>query len=82
MLAAAPDQPYAEDMRKILVALTTAMLMALAFLTPAIVWAQTAAPAPTLKRAPPVWLGYLLIAVLLVIVMAVSLMPSKRSHQD
>jgi hypothetical protein len=45
--------------------------------------AQAAAPpAPILKKSPPVWLGFLVMALLLIIVMFVSLMPSKRSHQD
>lgn len=44
--------------------------------------AQTAAPQPTLKNVPAAWVGYLLIAVLLIMVLGVSLMPSKRSHQD
>ena len=44
--------------------------------------AQTAAPQPTLKNVPAPWVGYLLIAVLLIMVLGVSLMPSKRSHQD
>ena len=44
--------------------------------------AQTPAPQPNLRNAPPVWVGYLLMAVLMVIVVGVSLLPSKRSHQD
>ena len=44
--------------------------------------AQQAPPTPTLKPGPPIWMGYLLTAALLVAVLAVSLMPSKRSHQD
>jgi heme exporter protein D len=39
-------------------------------------------PQPRLTRSPPVWLGYLITVVLLAVVMAVSLMPSKRGHQD
>ncbi len=50
---------------------------------PTLAWAQNAAaPAPKLSRTPAVWVGYLLIVVLLGIVMAVSLLPSKRTHQD
>ena len=52
---------------------------------PADVWAQgsTAAPAPSHGgRVPDNWLGYLLMGVLLVAVVGVSLLPSKRSHQD
>lgn len=47
-----------------------------------VAFAQTAAPQPTLKRVPAPWIGYLIIAVLLIMVLGVSLMPSKRSHQD
>lgn len=57
-------------------------MAALVLLTPAIAAAQSAAPAPNLRRAPPVWIGLLVMAVLLGMVLAVSLMPSKRSHQD
>jgi len=39
-------------------------------------------PAPALRRTHPAWLGSAVIFVLLVMVMLVSLMPSKRSHQD
>ena len=74
------------SMRRTLTRLTSGFWMVylagLAALTPAIAWAQTAAPAPALQRAPPVWVGYLLMAVLLGIVLAISLLPSKRSHQD
>lgn len=50
---------------------------------PAVVCAQvTAPPAPSLNRSPPAWIGYLLIMVLLGMVVGVSLLPSKRGHQD
>ena len=46
-------------------------------------WAQGNVPdPPTLNRSAPVWLGFLIMFVLVAVVMAVSLMPSKRSHQD
>ena len=48
----------------------------------AVATAQTPAPPPKLQRVPPVWHGLLVMFLLLAIVMAVSLMPSKRSHQD
>lgn len=51
-------------------------------LTAAAALAQTPAPQPTIKNAPPVWVGYLLMAVLMIIVIGISLLPSKRSHQD
>jgi hypothetical protein len=58
--------------------------MAFAFLClwPMITLAQTAPKSPQLQKTPPVWLGYLVMALLLAVVLAVSLMPSKRSHQD
>ena len=52
------------------------------WLMPAVAAAQSAAPPPALRRAPPVWLGLMIMALLLAMVLAVSLMPSKRSHQD
>ena len=57
--------------------------MALATLAPAVALAQsTAPPQPALRRAPAVWVGYFVIAVLIILVLVVSLMPSKRGHQD
>lgn len=58
------------------------MAALLAALSPAVVLAQQGPPQPALQRAPALWLGLLIISVLLAIVLAVSLMPSKRSHQD
>jgi len=55
--------------------------LATPFVWPALALAQSA-PQPTARKVPPVWLGYLVIFVLLVVVLAVSMMPSKRSHQD
>jgi hypothetical protein len=50
---------------------------------PAVCWAQTVAvPEPTLHRTSAVWLGYAVMFALAAVVIAVSLMPSKRSHQD
>ena len=61
---------------------TKLILMAVVLaIWPAIVLAGPP-PAPILKKSPPVWLGFLVMALLLIIVMFVSLMPSKRSHQD
>ena len=49
------------SMRRTLTRLTSGFWMVylagLAALTPAIAWAQTAAPAPALKRAPPALVG-------------------------
>lgn len=41
-----------------------------------------AAPQPTVKNLYPVWVGYIVIGLMIAAVMGVSLMPSKRSHQD
>jgi hypothetical protein len=41
-----------------------------------------AAPQPSLSKLPPVWLGLLVMFLMLVLVISVSLMPSKRGHQD
>jgi len=56
-------------------------VLLLPFVQPAIALAQTA-PQPTARKVPPVWLGYLVIFVLLAVILAVSMMPSKRGHQD
>jgi hypothetical protein len=40
------------------------------------------APTPSLKKSPGAWLGILVMFLLLVAVLGVSLLPSKRSHQD
>ncbi len=59
------------------------VLMAAAVGAPVVAWAQTeGVPQPTLNRGSPVWLGYLVMILLLAVVVAVSLMPSKRGHQD
>jgi hypothetical protein len=44
--------------------------------------ADEAAPQPSLMKAPAPWLGLLVMFVLVAMVVAVSLMPSRRSHQD
>jgi membrane protease YdiL (CAAX protease family) len=63
-------------------AMTATWLLAL--LGPAVAFAQRASTPeqPSLRNAPKPWLGYLIMVVLLAIVMVVSLMPSKRGHQD
>jgi len=58
-------------------------LRAAAVLVPAAAMAQESAPpVPTLSRSLPPWVGYIVMVILLVLVMGVSLMPSKRGHQD
>jgi hypothetical protein len=61
---------------------TFAVAIAATLLASVAALAQTPAPQPNLRNAPPVWVGYLIMAVLLVIVLGISLFPSKRSHQD
>ncbi len=58
-----------------MIALTT-------LLAPVSVWCQNNAPMPVLQRQSPVWVGYLVMFLLMTMVVVVSLMPSKRSHQD
>jgi len=59
-----------------------AAVCALAVCWPDVALGQDVPPAPSLRRSPPVWLGYFVIAVMLAIVIAVSLMPSKRTHLE
>ena len=54
---------------------------AMTIFLPAVCWAQTV-PEPTLRPPAAVWLGYAVMFALAAVVIAVSLMPSKRSHQD
>jgi hypothetical protein len=64
--------------------LATGAMLLIAVIAPTIAWAQEqeAPRAPTLSRPQPAWVGLLFMAVLLGVVLAISLMPSKRSHQD
>ncbi len=56
---------------------------AMTIFLPAVCWAQTVSvPDPTLRTRSAVWLGYAVMFALAAVVIAVSLMPSKRSHQD
>jgi hypothetical protein len=61
--------------------LATAAVAAVAVMAPAVALAQEV-PQPTLKHNPPVWLGYLVMFGMAVVVLVVSLIPSKRGHQD
>ncbi len=50
---------------------------------PALALAQpSAAPSAELQKEPKIWFGYLIIFVFFAAIIVVSLMPSKRSHQD
>ncbi len=56
---------------------------AMTIFLPAVCWAQTVnVPDPTLRTRSAVWLGYAVMFALAAAVIAVSLMPSKRSHQS
>jgi hypothetical protein len=70
------------NLRKIAGRVSAATARVAAFFWPALAAAQTAPDQPTLKSAAPIWLGLLIIAGLLIIVMVVTIMPSKRGHQD
>ncbi len=45
-------------------------------------WAQAAPPQPNLSKSVPAWMGFGVMLILLALVLGVSLMPSKRGHQD
>lgn len=51
-------------------------------LVPAMASFANAPDSPTLRKVPAAWIGYVIVFILLAIVLAVSLMPSKRGHQD
>jgi hypothetical protein len=53
-------------------------------LVPASAWGQAATPAPqpNLKQFPAPWIGMAFMFLMTAVVVAISLMPSKRSHQD
>lgn len=44
--------------------------------------AQVAPPQPPLTRTSAVWIGYMVMLLLGMLVLGISLYPSKRSHQD
>ena len=66
--------------------LSAAAMLLFATFAPVIAWAQeqtkNAPPQPRLLKSSPPWLGMAVMFVLLALVIAVSIMPSKRSHQD
>ena len=58
-------------------------LAAAAVLAPVTALAQDAAPPqPNLTRSAPPWVGFFFMVILLTVVLGVSLLPTKRSHQD
>jgi len=60
----------------------SAFVLLLPMLLSASAWAQSVPPEPRITRTYPVWIGYGIGAVLVVMIVLVSLMPSKRAHQD
>ena len=59
------------------------MLMLSVFVWPALALAQrSGAPSADLQKGPKIWFGYLMIFVFFAAIIVISLMPSKRSHQD
>jgi len=69
-------------MKTMLTRLNAVVLALVITLWPTIVLAQQAAPQPSLRKSPAAWLGMLVMFLLLAIVLGISLMPSKRGHQD
>ena len=89
MLAALMARSYPHRMQRTqpLIRSASRFLLAWAFtlMLPVLLFAQAAAPAePTLdpKKAPAAWIGFFIMFVLAAVVIAISLMPSKRGHQD
>lgn len=60
---------------------TLQLFMLMIVLMPKLAWAQ-AAPTPQLRNNPKAVIGMLLMMLLGVVVLMVSLYPSKRGHQD
>ncbi len=53
-----------------------------AVVAPVVALGQDSAPPQPMIKGTPVWIGFLFMIILLTIVLGVSLMPSKRGHQD
>ncbi len=62
-------------------AATAAAALGAALAPTASAWGQ-AAPQPNVTNTPAPWVGFAIMFVLMAVVLAISLMPSKRSHQD
>jgi drug/metabolite transporter (DMT)-like permease len=69
-------------LKRLISTLGTRAIALTVMLWPVIALAQDAPPQPSLRRSPAPWVGLLIIVVLAGIIIAVSLMPSKRGHQD
>jgi len=61
--------------------LSKSLLAAAAVLAPVTTLATPPQPSPLQSSAPP-WVGFFFMGLLLALVLGVSLMPSKRGHQD
>jgi len=59
-----------------------AVTAAIAWAGPAVALAQDNPDPPGLSKTPAPWVGYIVMFLLLAGVVGVSLMPSKRGHQD
>ena len=71
-----------QSLRRLSCRVGVAVMMAVAILAPAIAFAQEGPPSPSLRRYPPAWVGFFVMFVLLAVIVTISLMPSKRGHQD
>jgi hypothetical protein len=70
-------------LRTLSFSVSRATLAAMTLLAPAVARAQdNVPPSPTLSRVPKPWIGFAVIFLLVVLVLGVSLIPSKRGHQD
>jgi hypothetical protein len=70
-------------LRTLFFSVPRATIAAVTVLAPTVAWAQdNVPPAPTLSRVPKSWVGFAVIFLLVVFVLGVSLIPSKRGHQD
>ena len=59
-----------------------AVIVAITWVGPAVALAQDNPDPPNLSKTPAPWVGYVVMFLLLAAVVGVSLMPSKRGHQD
>jgi hypothetical protein len=70
-------------LRTLSLSVSRAIVAAVTVLAPAVSWAQeNVPPSPTLSRVPKPWIGFAVIFLLVFLVLSVSLIPSKRGHQD
>ncbi len=80
-----PPLAYPDGMQMLRLLGTHVLLTAftlLLFAEPALAQDTGAPPVPALSRSPHAAIGYGVMVLLLVLVITVSIMPSKRGHQD